>query len=148
VPKDNETPRKCDHHEELKGNLSKSSDLLSSILTWQAKFETQIETMTKLIDAQQQTQKEIKKCISDLNLKLAEHYTTKQQFDTFKDQVYKAIAELDGETEKKITKLHLRIDDILREYQRSTWRMLKIVIPVMALMFSIFSWVINVIIFN
>ena len=121
---------KCVYHDDVKKDVSVTSDLARQHLHWQAGFEARMDALVEGIRQNNEGQKELKKCVNEIKVELAKNYVTKKEFSEYCET-----------SEERIKEIHWRLNEIGQYQRESLWRIILYFAPIAALIFTVITWV-------
>ena len=122
---------KCQMHDDVKSEVVSITHLLQSQILWQAKFEERMDSLVEATRVNAEAQKDIQGCLNQLSVQLAKNYVTKIEFEKMGD-----------ESEKRIVRVHQRLDQMATEQKENLWKVIGFVFPAGALVFAFIQWVV------
>ena len=124
---------KCQHHDDLKSEVSAMGDLARQHLSWQAGFEARMDALVEGIRQNNESQKEMQKCLNALTVNLAENYVGKREFTDYC-----------RDAEQRTVRIHERLDAFHEDQKKSLWKIIGLFVPVSALVFSFVTWLLGI----
>ena len=124
---------KCQHHDDLKSEVSAMGDLARQHLTWQSGFEARLDALIEGVRQNNESQKEMQKSLNELTVNLAENYVGKREF-----------ADYCRDAEKRMVRVHQRLEAFSDDQRKSLWKVIGLFVPVSAIVFSFVTWLFGV----
>jgi len=124
---------KCQYHDELKNEVTATGDLSRQHLNWQAGFEARLDALIEGVRQNNESQKEMQKCLNELTVNLAENYVGKREF-----------ADYCRDAEKRMVRVHQRLEAFSEDQRKSLWKVISLFVPISAVVFSFVTWLFGV----